>query len=104
MQYLVLSREAYNDLILAAGLKAGAVAKVCNEQGVWSKEAQAEAPPGVEMEEVPTVQTALDFEVAAKVDETKTGTEPVAEPAPEEPQPSAGELPTHPNDPRQLMV
>ena len=44
MAYLELSMEAYNDLIIAAGTRAGRVSAVCNAQGVWSKDAQADAP------------------------------------------------------------
>ena len=44
MAYLELSKEAYNDLILAAGMKASRVAKVCELQGVWSEAAAAEEP------------------------------------------------------------
>ena len=52
MAYLELSKEAYNDLIIAAGMKASKVAKVCETQGVWSEEAMDEAPPNVEPEHV----------------------------------------------------
>ena len=44
MAYLELTKEAYNDIINAAGLKASAVARVCETQGVWSAEAAAEEP------------------------------------------------------------
>ena len=52
MAYLELSKEAYNDLIMAAGIKGSKVAKVCETQGVWSEEAMQEAPPNVEPEHV----------------------------------------------------
>ena len=47
MAYLELSKEAYNDIILAAGMKGSKVARVCEAQGVWSPEAQDEAPDNV---------------------------------------------------------
>lgn len=47
MAYLELSKEVYNDIIIAAGMKGAKVAKVCETQGVWSEEAMAEAPPNV---------------------------------------------------------
>ena len=44
MAYLELSKEAYNDIIMAAGMKASSVAKVCETQGIWSEAAAAEEP------------------------------------------------------------
>ena len=52
MAYLELSKMGYEALIKAAANKAGSVAKVCNEQGIWGPEADAEAPVGVATEVV----------------------------------------------------
>ena len=43
MAYLELSKEAYDDLLHAAGSRAGQVAKVCNELGVWETTVEEEA-------------------------------------------------------------
>ena len=85
MAYLELSREAYDNLIKAAGLKASRVAKICNEQGVWSIEAALEAPPGVAVEEV------VDAEPEPQTD-TQVAVEPVAESEPDAPPMSGEEL------------
>ena len=45
MTYVSLSKEAFDVVIHAAGNRAAQVAKVFNELGEWSAQAQAEAPP-----------------------------------------------------------
>ena len=45
MTYVSLSKEAFDDVIRAAGNRAAQVAKVFNESGEWSAQAQSEAPP-----------------------------------------------------------
>jgi hypothetical protein len=51
MAYLELTMVAYDNIIKAAGLRGGQVAKVCADQGVWSAEAEAEAPVDAAAEE-----------------------------------------------------
>ena len=93
MAYLELSLEAYDDLIKAAGLKAGAVAKVCRTQGVWSIEAALEEPTDVEVEETETAQTNLTFE-----------TEPTPAEVPDEPESFVGgSISDMTNDPEGLL-
>lgn len=71
MAYLELSREAYDDIIKAAGIRGGQVAKVCNDQGVWSAEAEAEAPEFSPVEETTPVASAS----VPMYDELKTNDE-----------------------------
>ena len=42
--YLELTLTAYDNLIKAAGSRGAQVAKICNEQGAWSAEADDAAP------------------------------------------------------------
>ncbi len=77
--YLALSKEAYDDLIRAAGLKAGAVAKVCNDKGIWGSEAQADAPPNAVEEPL------QQYEGPSEEHAHSTGADPVTESPPEEP-------------------
>ena len=60
MAYLELTLEAYDDLIKAAGNRAAQVSKVCRVQGVWTQEAEAEAPPDTVNEPEQTTLDILD--------------------------------------------
>lgn len=64
MAYLELSKEAYNDIIQAAGMKGAKVARVCEDQGVWSAEATQEAPPNVQ--EPDTFETPVEEPVVVE--------------------------------------
>ena len=63
MAYLEISKEAYNDIIIAAGMRAAQVAKVCEAQGVWSAEAAAEEPVVTEEVHVPATTYAPEPEI-----------------------------------------
>ena len=67
MAYLTLSKMGYEALIKAAANKAGSVAKVCTEQGIWGGEAILEAPAGVAQEEVDAAMSEVAEEIIANV-------------------------------------
>ena len=69
MAYLELSLEAYDDLIRAAGSRAGQIAKVCNEKGVW------QTTPDEEAAAVSEPETETETEVADDVGEAPDAAE-----------------------------
>ena len=56
MAYLELSKEAFDDLIRAAGSRAGQVANVCNTQGVFETTPAEEESEVAEPEVAPEVE------------------------------------------------
>ncbi len=78
MAYLELSLEAYDDLIRAAGSRAGQIAKVCNEKGVWQttpdEEAAAVSEPETETETAPPDDAQQEEQdvTEVSVDQTET--------------------------------
>ena len=69
MAYFELSKEGFDDLIKAAGSRAGQVAAVCNAKGVFEATPDEEAAEVAEPDVTPEVADEVDAEAEEEMTE-----------------------------------